>query len=463
MSTWVPLLDVTLTGATSQVDLGAIPQIYSDIIVTITGGVTTGGSNIRMRINGDKEINRYRDQKFAVRNLAGTKTVQAARTTISSTQLDLAVGGNWVGWGSAATDNSVIFMTIPRYSDPSSIKAILIRNGSIQSASTNHETGIYIAEYVNTTLSAVKGLSFYPESSDTFRANTRFSLYGIGVGTAKALGGNIVTSDGTYWYHAFTSTGIFEPLEPITSQYLIVAGGGGGGGQQGGGGGAGGVRAFTGKALTAQKYTVTIGAGGRGGNGSSNIGITSGSNTTFNSDSVTGGGYGASNGTSNNAANGGSGGGGAINFSVRGTGNAGGYSPAEGKDGGAGNTGDGGSGGGGAGAVGVAKSGGNAGDGGAGTDTYNAINFSTWLTATNQGASTKVGGGGGGGNDSSAGRGFGGVGGGGEGAITDRPDGVSDQNGLANTGGGAGGGPQINGGGMGGNGGSGLVIIRYPV
>lgn len=463
MSTWVPLLDVTLTGATSQVDLGAIPQNYSDIIVMITGGVTTGG-NIRMRINGDKEINRYRDQKFAVRNLAGTKTVRVDRTTISSTQLDLTVGGNWVGWGPATTDNSVIFMTIPRYSDPSSIKAILTRNGSIQSASTNHETGIYTAEYVNTTLSAVKGLSFYPESSDTFRANTRFSLYGIGVGTAKALGGNIVTSDGTYWYHAFTSTGIFEPLEPITSQYLIVAGGGGGGGQQAGGGGAGGVRAFTGKALTAQKYTVTIGAGGRGGRGDSNVGITSGSNTTFNSDSVTGGGYGASNGSSGaNGANGGSGGGGAINSSVRGTGNAGGYSPVEGKDGGAGGGGNGGSGGGGAGAAGQAKSGGNAGDGGAGTDTYNAINFSTWLTATNQGASTKVGGGGGGGNDSSAGRGFGGAGGGGNGAITDRPDGVIDQNGLPNTGGGAGGGPQMNGGGMGGNGGSGLVIIRYPV
>lgn len=462
MSTWTPILDITLTGATTQVDLGAIPQTYGDILVMVSGSVTTAGNNIRMRINNNKYPN-YREQKFAVRNLNGGKTMYADRSTVNDGKLDFTVSGNWVGWGGSASDMSAFVLHIPNYSHNGPTKTIIVQNAVFQQANNNNEASQYIMEYTDT--APVNSLSFYPESSDTFASGTKFSLYGIALGTPKALGGNVVTTDGSYWYHAFTASGVFEPLEAVTSQYLIVAGGGGGGGQQAGGGGAGGVRAFTGKALTAQKYVVTVGAGGRGGRGDGNVGISSGSNTTFNSDSVTGGGYGGSNGSSGaNAANGGSGGGGAINNAVRGTGNAGGYSPAEGNDGGAGGTGGGGAGGGGAGAAGAAKSSNVAGNGGAGTDTYNSINFSTWLTNTGQGSSTKVGGGGGGGNDSGASqRGTGGAGGGGNGVYVDRPDATSEQMGVANTGGGGGGGPQINGGGMGGNGGSGLVIIRYPV
>jgi hypothetical protein len=64
-------------------------------------------------------------------------------------------------------------------------------------------------------------------------------------GVQKATGGTVVVYDG-YYYHSFTSSGTFTPLQNITCDILIVAGGGSGGfGNGGGGGGAGGLLAFT--------------------------------------------------------------------------------------------------------------------------------------------------------------------------------------------------------------------------
>ena len=65
-------------------------------------------------------------------------------------------------------------------------------------------------------------------SSATFSSGTLISIYGIQAGTPKAQGGNIVTTDGTYWYHAFTASGTFTPSSTITADYLVVGAGGGG-------------------------------------------------------------------------------------------------------------------------------------------------------------------------------------------------------------------------------------------
>lgn len=330
--------------------------------------------------------------------------------------------------------------------------------------------------------SAITSIKLQPISGGTnfsFLAGSTFSLYGIAafgttpVTAPKATGGNIVANDGTYWYHAFTSSGYFVPQVGLTADYLVVAGGGGGGGYyHGAGGGAGGLRAITAQALVnGTNYAVTIGAGGAGGGAGAIDGVagTNGSSSSFNSFATSGGGGGGStNGSLVGATGkaGGSGGGApSYNSSLFGAGNAGSYSPVEGYAGGtAGGSGApyyGSGGGGGAAAVGSNGSSSAGGAGGAGTDTYNSINFSTWLTATNTGSSSKLAGGGGGSAYSTGGTGAGGVGGGGRGANqaggTDVP--VA---GTANTGGG-GGGSERSGGGVGAAGGSGIVIIRYPI
>ena len=277
--------------------------------------------------------------------------------------------------------------------------------------------------------------------------NSTFYLYGVAkLGTTpaiapKATGGDIVMTDGTYWYHQFNASGTFTPAVALTTDYLVVAGGGGGcslASQGNGGGGAGGYRAASGFSVAANtSLTVTIGAGGSGsGNNADNA--TNGSNSIFSS--ITSDGGGAGRVAIGN--NGGSGGGGGSSGS---TNNAGGTATSgQGNNGGAGfysatSTQRAGGGGGGASAVGGAgttNNGGNGGNGSASSITGTSVTYA----------------GGGGGGSPAGGGGTGGTGGGGTAY-------GSSKNGTANTGGGGGADPYN----AAGAGGSGVVIVRYLV
>jgi prepilin-type N-terminal cleavage/methylation domain-containing protein len=256
-----------------------------------------------------------------------------------------------------------------------------------------------------------------------------------------------VTSDATYYYCTFRSSGTLTVGgSTLSVDTLIIAGGGGGGNQYGGGGGAGGFLGTTATALATGSYPVVIGSGGGA--------FTNGGNSSFNSNVAIGGGAGQ---TSNNAAtqNGGSGGGAGatgINPGSPGSGTSG-----QGYGGGTAVYGTGGAGGGGgAGGVGgnavAVGSYANGGNGGTGSSAY-----STWASATGTGvAGAYAGGGGGGTYGATPGAASAGGGGG-----TNYGSGAAPGVGVANTGGGGGG----DGGGPGSfggqSGGSGIVIIRY--
>ena len=290
-------------------------------------------------------------------------------------------------------------------------------------------------------------------------ANSTFYLYGVAkLGTTpaiapKAAGGDIVMTDGTYWYHAFRSSGTFTPQVALSCDILQVAGGGGGGSRSGGGGGAGGISYLASQSVGASAQTVTVGAGGTP--GSRAVAGTNGTNSQFASlTAAIGGGFGGSALASLSGNTGGSGGGAANGATgsagTSGQGFAGGSSNATSYDAG---------GGGGAGAVGANASTGSigtgAGAGGVGVNTY-----ATWLNTTGTGVSGFIAGGGGGGSFGSSNHGAGGSGGGGAGADS------SPTAGTANTGGGGGGAgnsANTNTTPTGAAGGSGLVIVRYLV
>jgi len=84
-------------------------------------------------------------------------------------------------------------------------------------------------------------------------------LGGASAPQPKATGGTTVLSNG-YWYHTFTSSGTFTPLQSLTVDLIVMAGGGAGGSAYAGGGGAGGFLDFTSQSVTATGYTVTVGA-----------------------------------------------------------------------------------------------------------------------------------------------------------------------------------------------------------
>lgn len=294
---------------------------------------------------------------------------------------------------------------------------------------------------LSTSTAAVTSITLDSETGSNFKQHTTATLYGVrkyDVSTAPKATGGIISYDSVndYWYHTFTGSGTFTPIQSLSAQYLVVAGGGAGGYQHGGGGGAGGYLTGSGT-LSATGYTITVGAGGaastlngsRGGKGGT---------SSFNSLSANGGGGGGTRYTETGGGAGGSGGGGGF-FGAAGTatpagqGNAGGAGEAHG------------GGGGGAGAAGQASTSTDAGDGGDGLQWLDGKYYAGGGGGGHQGTTTdpiSVGGLGGGGNGSGL-----------------SGSGLSGEPGVAGTGGG-GGGTRYEGVNLG-NGGSGVVIIRY--
>ena len=402
----------------------------------------------------------YTDLKvvMSVRNTGDFNTVGLVLNGVSTNQTARRISGN----GSTASSSTYTEVQ----NNPSGSTANTFSNGELYlpnyTSSNNKSISIDVVSENNATLAyanleawlwsqtaAITSVGFTGLYGGSIAANSTFSLYGLAaVGTTpviapKASGGSIY-NDGTYWYHAFRTSGAFVPLQGITADVLVIAGGGGG---------AGGLQAFTSQALTATSYNCTIGAGGSGGTGYG-TGMTAGVDSQFGALTlVKGGGYGGSGGnvgTSTGGAGGSSGGSGYYSQTstapLGSQGTAGGASSTSGAAGG---------GGGGASVAGskaVAPAGG---AGGNGTSAYSSWGLAT-STGQNSGGTYYYAGGGAGGCDTS-GPVSGGLGGGGGSTQ------AASTAGTANTGGGGGAGSFGVSQYAGAAGGSGIIIVRYTI
>ena len=427
------LLEKITVGAAgaSSVTFSGIPQTgYTDLVVKATARCTGSTSSFAITFNGSSA------------NLSGIYLTGTGSSAVSGSFNPFG-RANYNSTTANTFSNNDIY--IPNYAS-SNFKSFSI-DGVQEDNTTTAYSSLEAGLWSNT--AAITSITLAP-ASDTFVANSTFYLYGVAkLGTTPAIvpyatGGDTIMTDGTYWYHAFTSSGTFTPAKGLSCDVLVVAGGGGGAsGGSGGGGGAGGLQLLSAQSLSTTNYSVTVGAGGAS--------DTQGNNSQLGALTASvGGGKG---GSGVPGGNGGSGGG-AYPGEVGGTATSG-----QGNNGGAGGTftspySSGG--GGGAGAVGTAgnSAASQSGAGGAGTNTYSA-----WLSVTGLGVSGYIAGGGGGGANTQYG-GTSGAGGSGGGGAGGNP-GVA---GTANTGGGGGGSAtQPGGAGTGGIGGSGLVVVRYAV
>jgi len=457
VSTYTPIASTTLTSAATFVDITAIPQTYTDLVLVVSGKSAGSYFNSGVTFNGDTGSN-YSYTYFGVTfpgNVATISSGVSANTTrILGAQFDNA-------------DNQFFIHNIMSYTNTNIKKCVLVKTYNSDGSAYGDSSLYSIATWNNT--SAINSMRISTTTATNFAVGTKFNLYGIAnasiTNNAKAIGGDSVYRDSSHWYHVFNKSGTFTPTQTLTADYLVVAGGGGGGGK-GGGGGAGGLRCTVGATggggslpakvsfTNATAYAITIGAGGiastttiAGGDGSSSSIIGSG----FTTITTTGGGGGGTDfGSVKNGRSGGSGGGAAGGgYSPSGTGGSGtaneGYA-------GAGNT---------AAAPYNGGGGGGAGAAGSGSSTPGNATGGIGIQTSISGTATYYGGGGGGGWDSVNGGGgtnnAGGQGGGGTGTAT---TGVA---GTANTGGGGGGGGYNGSTFIGAAGGSGIVIIRYPV
>ena len=455
MANTYTLLETISVGAAgaSSVTFNSIPQTgYTDLIVKVSGRIDYAAIGDYFKIQFNGVTTAYTD-RFLYGN--GSAAASASGSLAESFVVGASATASTFG-------NTEIY--IPNYTSAN------YKSFSVDAVNENNATSSLVGFFSNlwSNTAAITSVTLTPEGSGSsnFVEHSTFSLYGVSaLGTTptkapKATGGSIIQTDGTYWYHAFLSSGTFTPATALSCDVLVVAGGGGGGFTTnsrggGGGGGAGGLAYYASQSVGTSAQTVTIGAGAAG---ATSLTAISGSNSSFAAlTAAVGGGGGACTFSGSGALTGGSGGGGeGDSFTTGANGTSGqGSDGGNGASGGASGTTAGG--GGGAGAVGTNATSTVPGAGGIGVNTY-----SSWLSTTGLGASDYVaGGGGGGGSGQDAGTysgGAGGTGGGGAGGSV-----AVGTAGTANTGGGGGGaGARYNLGSQnGGAGGSGLVIIRY--
>lgn len=433
-STYTPIYSQTLTSTATSITFSDIPTTFTDLVLAISIIPSGAGLSPQIRVNGDSGSN----YSYTTLYGNGTSALSARGSGNNTTYLYYA---NSPTSGTTAQYN----VQFQNYSNATTFKTMLHKLSV-----TGIESTLQCVLWRNT--SPITSIQIFTSAS-SFASGSTFTIYGIKAATPalKAIGGD-VTTDGTYWYHTFRSTGLFETKQALTCDYLVIAGGGAGGNNKGGGGGAGGLVYVTSQSLaTSTTYPVTVGAGGTAG--------TSGTDSVFRSTTAVGGGWGGTytgnDSPRRNGGNGGSGGGGSSgDYNPGGSGGT--ATAGQGNNGGTGRYSTGGAnnnnagGGGGAGAAGANGVQGQSGAGGAGVNTYSAIAY-----ATGSGASGYFAGGGGGGSWGNA-PGAGGAGGGGAGS-----DGSSPTAGTISTGSGGGGVGQANA--SGGSGGSGIVIVRYAV
>jgi hypothetical protein len=440
VSTHTPIASQTLSSAAASVTFSNIPQTYTDLVLVCNIAQVASNNSLRIRYNSDTGSNYsytqlQGDGSSAVSGRDSNLTSGLVAETTASTSLDLAVIAH-----------------IQNYSNTTTYKTLIGRGNRVSSL-VDATASLWRSTAAITTIDLAMGSGF---PANNFSSGSTFNLYGIAnasiTNTAKATGGDSVTTDGTYWYHTFRTSGTFTPTETLTADYLVVAGGAGGGAGinadgNGGGGGAGGLRCTvqatggggslpSALSLTAQAYTVTVGAGGAA--------ATSGSNSVFSSITSTGGGTGGKTGGTNSGASGGSGGG--VYNDGAGTGSVGSGTADEGFNGAKSSPTAPyfGGGGGGAGEAGNTDARGDGGDG---------------ISTNISGSSVNYAGGGGGGVNAQSATSTGGTGGGGNGGSNN----TLAQSGTVNTGGAGGGGAAHTSFIAAGAGGSGIVIVRYAV
>jgi hypothetical protein len=444
MANTYTLLETITVGAAgaSSVTFNSIPQTgYTDLVVKVSARGSTAGTNAVLQgtFNGSSAAN------YNWRQVQGNGSTATSASNSTTTFLRLGYIPDTVA---TASTFSNIEIYIPNYAS-SNAKSLSSDSVQENNSGTAGDALVHLIAGSWTLTTAIASMTLQP-ASGSFVQHSTFSLYGVSAlgvtptKAPKATGGSIIQTDGTYWYHAFLSSGTFTPATNLSCDVLVVAGGGGGGMQHGGGGGAGGVLAFASQSVGTSAQTVTVGGGGARSTSDSARG-SNGTNSSFASLTASVGGGGGGSRFAESGSTGGSGGGGGY------TGAGGSATSGQGN---AGATGNGsGGGGGGAGAV-----GGNLGGGAGTTSVTNWGALTTALSTTGLGVSNYLAGGGGGGGWTTTG-GTGGSGGGGNGGYPGQPTA-----GTANTGSGGGGGyydgtsPTNY---YGANGGAGLVIVRY--
>lgn len=187
MSTYTPIATQILTSNTASVNFAGIPQFYSHLILIIQAGAATA-EDIGMRFNGDSTSS-YSNFVFAGNgssNSTGTENNATSLAITSNAYLRTSV-------------ENIIRVLIPNYTN-SQYKSIHVTAGAGNNVNGAME---WIGGQWRQYLPITNIQLFGKNNGYNFLSGSTFSIYGLTNGAVKAVGGDTITTDGTYWYHTF--------------------------------------------------------------------------------------------------------------------------------------------------------------------------------------------------------------------------------------------------------------------
>ena len=156
-STMTPIATITLTTATATVTFSNIPQTYTDLVLVIRATLSSSSGAMGAQLNSDTASN------YSYTRLTGNGT------TASS---DRNTGLTFAALGTVSTTQNVSIINFQNYSNSTTYKTILVRNGIADVATY----GI-VDLWRNT--AAITSILINNNAAVNYASDSIFTLYGV--------------------------------------------------------------------------------------------------------------------------------------------------------------------------------------------------------------------------------------------------------------------------------------------
>jgi hypothetical protein len=163
-NTYEAIFTETLASAAATVTFSSIPSTYTDLVLIFNGGKSIAGSSVDFRFNSDTGSN------YSFTEIYGNGTTAASQRVSNRTYGALAFN--------AVPDSgltSTIIMNIMNYSNTTTNKTAISRNGSIGTSFPGTEAIVNLWR----STAAINTITLSNSGAATFSIGSTFSLYGI--------------------------------------------------------------------------------------------------------------------------------------------------------------------------------------------------------------------------------------------------------------------------------------------
>lgn len=150
----------TLGTAAATVTFSSIPQTYTDLVLVLLVGASTGGNAMKLELNGDTASN------YSTTYLAGNGTSAISSRTTTNTTMRL-----FHETSSVTTIVNMAIINFLNYSNTTTYKTMLSRSNS--TGGTEAEVNLWRST------AAITSFNCYWGSGYTFPVGSTFTLYGV--------------------------------------------------------------------------------------------------------------------------------------------------------------------------------------------------------------------------------------------------------------------------------------------